>query len=66
MNLGIDLGLFDGRVYLSADYFSNRRSDILLQRRTILDVTGMRTAPYQNFGVTTNKGFDGNLTLKQK
>ena len=66
VNLGIDLGLFDGRVYLSADYFSNRRSDILLQRRTILDVTGMRTAPYQNFGVTTNKGFDGNLTLKQK
>ncbi len=65
VNIGIDLGLFEDRVYLSADYFSNRRNDILLQRRTILDVAGMRVPPYQNFGIATNKGFDANLTLKQ-
>lgn len=66
LNGGVDLGLFDGRVDLSVDFFSNRRSKILMQRKTISNVTGFIANPYQNYGVTTNKGFDGSLIVKQK
>lgn len=66
LNAGIDIGLFRGRVDFSADYFYNRRSDILLQRRTVSNVTGFRVMPYQNFGVVRNQGVDANLILKQK
>lgn len=65
LNTGLDLGLFNGRVDFSADYFYNRRSNILLQRRTISAVTGFQVMPYQNFGVVTNQGVDANLILKQ-
>ena len=65
LNAGIDLGLFNGRIQLSADYFYNRREDILLQRRTILDTSGMRNPPYQNYGIMDNRGFDANITLRQ-
>lgn len=65
LNFGIDLGLLDGRVDLSVDYFSNRRHDILLQRQTIPGISGLRVNPMQNFGIVTNKGFDGNIVLKE-
>lgn len=66
MNIGLDLGLFRGRVDISADYFYNRRSDILLQRRTVSNVTGLRVAPFQNFGIVNNQGIDANMVIKQK
>lgn len=66
LNAGIDIGLFRGRVDFSADYFYNRRSDILLQRKTVSNVTGFRVLPYQNFGIVQNQGLDANLVLKQR
>lgn len=63
-NFGIDLGLFRGRIDITADYFTNRRENILLQRVTIPTATGFRKNPWQNFGVTTNKGFDASLVFK--
>lgn len=65
-NIGLDLTLFQGQVDLVLDYFANRREDILIRRNTILNVSGFRTSPFQNFGITTNKGFDGSLVLKQR
>ena len=41
-NFGIDMGLFRGRVDITADYFHNRREDILIQRVTIPTATGFR------------------------
>ena len=64
VNVGIDLGLFRGRVDITADYFNNRREDILIKRVTIPSAAGFRNNPWQNFGVTTNKGFDASLTFK--
>src|SRR5690625_1399287 len=63
-NIGGDLGLFQGRFDLSLDLFSNKRDQILLQRRTVSEVTGFRETPYQNFGVVHNKGIDGNLIFR--
>lgn len=64
-NFGIDMGLFRGRVDITADYFYNRREDILISRVTIPTATGFRQNPWQNFGITTNKGFDASITIKQ-
>lgn len=64
-NFGIDLGLFRGRVDITADYFTNRRENILIQRATIPTATGFRENPWQNFGVTTNKGMDASIVFKQ-
>lgn len=63
-NFGIDLGLFRGSLDITADYFTNRREDILIQRVTIPTATGFRANPWQNFGITTNKGFDASATFK--
>src|SRR3546814_14242837 len=41
-NFGIDIGLWNGRVNLQADYFNKHRTDILLQRRTLSGVAGFR------------------------
>lgn len=65
INVGFDLGLLEGRLDMSVDYFSNRRTDILISRSTIPSMTGLRRGPLQNFGVVTNKGIDGNVTLKE-
>lgn len=65
LNMGIDLGLFSGRVDMTFDYFSNRRENILIERVTIPTATGFRENPWQNFGITTNEGFDASLVLKQ-
>ena len=63
-NFGIDLGLFRGRIDITADYFTNRRENILIERVTIPTATGFRNNPWQNFGITTNKGFDASLVFK--
>lgn len=63
-NVGFDLGLFDGRVDLTVDYFDYRRTDILLRRNTIVGMAGFRTSPYQNYGITTNRGVDASLILR--
>ncbi len=65
-NVGIDMGLFDGRIVLSADYFFNKRQDILINRKIVPQYNGFRVNPYQNFGITHNKGVDANITLKQQ
>lgn len=64
-NIGIDMGLLRGRVDMSIDFFKNDRRDILMQRKTVSSVTGFRQNPWQNFGKVTNKGFDGNIVIKQ-
>lgn len=64
-NIGLDLGLLRGRIDLSVDLFKNDRRDILMQRKTVSAVTGFRQSPWQNFGKVSNKGFDGNIVIKQ-
>src|SRR5690606_12462014 len=54
------------KVDIQADYFDNKRTNILLQRRTVLGVAGFRQNPWQNFGVVTNKGVDGSLNARHR
>ena len=64
-NVGIDMGFFNERISLSADYFFNKREDILINRQTVPAYTGFRVNPIQNFGITHNQGIDGSIILKQ-
>ena len=64
-NFGFDLGLLNGQLDLSMDYFSNRRKDILITRNTVPSMSGLQSNPTQNYGIVSNKGVDGSLTFKQ-
>lgn len=65
-NFGIDLGLFNNNLQITADYFQNDRYNILLRRRTIVNAAGFMSNPWQNFGKVMNKGVDGSVTYNQK
>lgn len=63
-NVGIDLGFFDNRIELTADYFNNRREDILLERNTVPGVAGFHAKPWQNYGIVDNWGVDASLNAR--
>ncbi|WP_210420719.1 TonB-dependent receptor [Chitinophaga sp. XS-30] len=60
-NVGVDLGFFDNTIELTADYFNNRRSGILIQRNTINAATGFHANPWENYGIVDNHGVDASL-----
>jgi hypothetical protein len=59
-NVGLNMGLFDSRLSISADYFNNLRTKILItQTASIPDMTGMSdNLPDINLGEVRNHGFD--------
>lgn len=67
LNLGVDLGLFDNRLTLTADYF-NINNDDLLMVKTLSTTTGF-TNTVSNVGALNNKGIEfavsGALVRKQ-
>lgn len=66
LDVGIDIGLFDDRVIVQADYFREHRTDILQQRGTIPNSTGIYpwSVPYGNIGKVDNTGFDAMIELR--
>ena len=65
-NIGIELRMFDNALSLEADYFHERRTDILVQRQSLPDFAGMVSAPFANMGEMINRGFDGTLELAKR
>ena len=65
-NYGFDLGFWDNRIELIADYFKSERSGILLQRKTIPSLGGFRTNPWENFGKVSNQGVDASLNINHQ
>lgn len=61
-NIGLELGLFDNRVFLLADYYDTKTSDLLLNV-SISAVSGFQTT-LQNLGEVKNSGFE--LALRTK
>ena len=62
LDLGLDVGLFDGRVNLSGDYYVKITDDLLF-RRPLPTYVGV-TSQFQNIGKLENKGIE--LTLNTK
>ena len=61
-DIGIDLGLIGGRLQLTADYYSKKTTDLLLNV-TLPPNTGF-TSALQNAGAVGNKGFEFQLNGK--
>jgi TonB-linked SusC/RagA family outer membrane protein len=59
-DLGIDLGFFDERVSITADYFKKTTTDLLLAR-DVPGVTGFRSVQ-SNVGEIENTGFEVSLS----
>lgn len=57
-NIGIETHTFDNRLYLEADYFYNKRSNILWRRNASIPTTSGLTLPAENIGKVDNTGFD--------
>jgi TonB-linked SusC/RagA family outer membrane protein len=57
-NIGFDAFLFNNKVSLTAEYFNNNRSQILIKRNaSIPNSTGL-TLPPENIGQVQNQGFE--------
>ena len=59
-NLGLDLGLFDSRLNITADFFIKNTKDLLLAQ-SLAHVTGF-SSQYQNIGKIQNKGIELNIS----
>jgi len=57
-NIGFDAQMFDGKVSLSADFFYNKRSNILWWKNASVPSSTGLSLPQQNFAKTANQGFE--------
>ncbi|WP_430812786.1 MULTISPECIES: TonB-dependent receptor [unclassified Carboxylicivirga] len=64
-NVGVEMSFMNNKVNLMVDYFNSERRDILLQRRTVSQVGGFRSDPWQNYGIVKNHGIDASLDGKR-
>jgi TonB-dependent starch-binding outer membrane protein SusC len=67
-NLGVDLGLFNNRIELTADVYYKTTKDLLMQISVPSYLGGSTSddiaAPYANVGKIDNKGFDITLNTR--
>jgi TonB-dependent starch-binding outer membrane protein SusC len=63
-NIGIDAELFNSKISIVADYFSNLRDDILWWRNASVPATAGVTLPQENIGKTKNNGFDFGINYR--
>lgn len=68
LNLAVDLRMFNSRLSATFEYFFNRRNDILSKPGSIPLYAGYMDGvlPQMNIGQTENKGWDGELTWRDK
>ena len=65
-NIGIDLQFLSGNLAVTADYFKNKREDILWARNaSVPSSTGM-SLPDENIGEVENKGVDFNIEFRKR
>lgn len=61
-NIGVELGLFNNRIFLLADYYKTKNTDLLLNV-SIPSVSGFETT-LQNIGEVQNEGFEAALRTR--
>ena len=64
MNLGFELGLF-GKIDLQADYFTEYRSNILMDRAQTPATLGLQAPIRANVGEASSKGFEFTIDYKE-
>ena len=64
-DIGADLGLFDGRVTLQAEWYHATRRDMLMPSVSIPSSTGFYSLTYRNVGSMRNIGWELNLNTNR-
>ncbi|WP_461533960.1 SusC/RagA family TonB-linked outer membrane protein [Sinomicrobium sp.] len=64
-NLGLELGVLDNRLRLETDLY-HKVTDGILFRAPVFASVGVKSPPYQNIAEVTNKGFELNLSWRDK
>ncbi len=65
-NIGFDATLLNNKLVVTADYFNNLRTQILITRNaSIPNSTGL-TLPPENIGKVRNAGFEGMVTYRDR
>jgi hypothetical protein len=65
-NIGFDATLLNSKLTVTADYFNNLRSQILIRRNaSIPNSTGLSLPP-ENIGKVRNAGFEGMVTYRDR
>lgn len=57
-NYGLDLGLLDNRLTLSAEYYTSRTKDALINPPILVYLGSFEASPFTNTGEFLNKGFE--------
>jgi TonB-linked SusC/RagA family outer membrane protein len=65
-NVGLDMGLLENRILLSADYFISRTKDLLLEVPIPLAAGSTGANPIDNLASIQNKGFELALTYQNQ
>lgn len=63
-NLGLEFNLFD-KLEIQADYFTETRTNILMQRTAIPPTMGLQAKPNANVGEATGGGFEFSIDYNQ-
>lgn len=62
-NAGLDVGLFDNKLSIIADYFVKNSTDILLQVPIPLSTGASAQSPFINAGSIRNQGFEADISF---
>lgn len=66
-NFGIELGFFDNRLNLAAEYFTITTKDLINQNGSLYSSTALDAAPpFVNLGSIENKGIDATLSYSNQ
>ncbi|WP_375324133.1 SusC/RagA family TonB-linked outer membrane protein [Flagellimonas sp. GZD32] len=66
-NFGVELGFFDNRLNLSAEYFTIKTKDLINQDFSLYSSTAIDAAPpFVNLGSIENKGVDATLSYSDQ
>lgn len=63
-NIGMELNLFK-KISITAEYYKEKRQDILIQRASLPGFAGFDAPIYANLGEMNNQGFDCNVEYNQ-
>jgi TonB-linked SusC/RagA family outer membrane protein len=64
-NIGVDLGMFNNKLQITADYFIARTEDVLFGFPILLSTGNDGGSPIANAATVENKGFEFNLSYNQ-
>ncbi len=66
-NYGFDMKLLNNALGVTADYFFEKRTNILAKRQTVTDAFGLVTGlPAENIGIVQNQGFEVQLSYNKQ